>query len=57
MVSDLPENLGTDATCSASVRVDYLGNQQRFLRVLLDAMYEHWRLLLQAPGARGLVWR
>ena len=50
MVSDVVQNLGTGAMRSASVRVDYLGNQQRFLPVLLNAMYEHWRLLLQAMG-------
>jgi GNAT superfamily N-acetyltransferase len=36
--------------CSTSVQVDYLGNQRRFLPMLLDAMYEHWRLLLHAMG-------
>jgi len=50
MVSDLLESFGTGTMRSASARVDYLGNQQRFLPVLLNAMYEHWRVLLQAMG-------
>ncbi len=33
---------------SVSLSIDYLGNQQRFLPVLVDCMYDHWRALLEA---------
>jgi GNAT superfamily N-acetyltransferase len=35
---------------SASLKIDYLGNQQRFLPVLVNAMFSHWRSLLEAQG-------
>lgn len=36
-----------------SVKIDYLLNHQRFLPVLVDSMYDHWRPLLQAMGRSG----
>ncbi len=35
---------------SPSFKVDYLGNQQRFVPVLVDAMFSHWQSLLAAQG-------
>ena len=35
---------------SPSLKIDYLGNQQRFLPVLVDAMFSHWQSLLAAQG-------
>jgi GNAT superfamily N-acetyltransferase len=33
-----------------NLQFDYLGNQTRFLPPLLDAMHEHWRLVLHTMG-------
>lgn len=35
---------------SSSFKIDHLGNQQRFLPVLVDAMFGHWQSLLEAQG-------
>src|SRR5215472_13889609 len=35
---------------SPSFKIDHLGNHQRFLPVLADAMFSHWRSLLEAQG-------
>jgi GNAT superfamily N-acetyltransferase len=35
---------------SCPFTVDYLANQQQFLPVLVDYMYDHWRALLQRMG-------
>ncbi len=32
------------------LEIDHLGNQQRFLPVLVDAMFSHWQSLLEAQG-------
>ncbi len=32
------------------LRIDYLANHSRFVPVLTDSMYAHWRSLLQAVG-------
>jgi GNAT superfamily N-acetyltransferase len=34
----------------ASPNLDYLGNHQRFLPVLAEAMFSHWRSVLKAQG-------
>ncbi len=35
---------------SGSLSIDYLGNQQQFLPVLVECMYDHWRELLEVMG-------
>ncbi len=32
------------------MKIDYLANQRRFLPVLVDAMFSHWRSVLEAQG-------